>query len=87
LVESLKTLAEERLTQKQKFILLFLASLETKVNVTQLVGVLTEELDCSASAVWNNLKSLKRAGLVSFGSKNSKGKLVRLTKVGMELML
>jgi len=74
----LAALAKERLTSKQKKILVHLLSSEAQ-NVTRLVAELSSKLECSDSAVWNNLNSLKRSMLITFGDRNSKGAPVELT--------
>ncbi len=47
-----------------------------------LVSRLSKELDCSQSAVWNNLRQLKRAGLIECGSLQNKGLPVKLNEAG-----
>lgn len=78
----LVSLANERLTQKQKKIVLALEKNEHKVNVTRVVPLLAEMLSCSHSTIWNNLRSLKKSGLVSYGSVHENGKVVELTRFG-----
>ena len=51
-------------------------------NVTALVPKLAKELRCANSTIWNNITSLKKCGLVSYGSLASKGEPARLTKLG-----
>lgn len=63
LLPILEALANERLTQKQKHILVFISN--NQVTATSLARRLSRELVCSRSAVWNNLTSLQRAGLVA----------------------
>ena len=75
-------LACERLTKKQKFILLYLQNSWIRTNVSRLAPKLAKELSCSESAVWNNLSSLKRALLISYGSLQNKGADVMLTPIG-----
>ncbi len=53
----------ECLTQKQKHIISHLQKNELESS-TQLVLTMAKELNCSKSCVWNNLNSLKRAGLI-----------------------
>lgn len=57
---------DERLTKKQKFILEFVRTHEVE-NITKLVRMVSRELDCSESCVWNNVNSLKKCGLVVNG--------------------
>ncbi len=73
LAKCLELVLNERLTRKQKYILAYLQHNEHE-TATQLVKAISSELKCSQSAVWNNLNSLKRAGLVSANG------LVRLTE-------
>ena len=80
--EALLAIAKERLTKKQKLILEYLKNGWIKTNVSRLAPKLAKELNCSESAVWNNLNSLKRAFLVSYGDLKNKGADVTLTKVG-----
>lgn len=82
-VETLLAVGRERLTAKQKNILKFLSSQGTADNVTNMVGILAQKMCCSKSAVWNNLKSLKRARLISFGCMKKRGDPVTLTKAGI----
>ncbi len=73
--------ARERLTRKQKQILHVLDEWQA-LNATQLSRVLSKKLGCSQTAVWNNINSLKRAGLISCGTVKDKGKAVALTDAG-----
>lgn len=82
IVLTLLRLAQERLTSKQIRILLILRGKITPQPVTRLVAVLSQALNCSASAVWLNMNQLKRIQLVDYGSSSNKGKPIRLTKVG-----
>jgi hypothetical protein len=49
---------------------------------TNLILRVRDELQCSSSALWNNLRQLKRIGIVDFGDIESKGKKVVLTHFG-----
>ncbi len=80
--EVLIALAKERLTQKQKLILVYLKDNDNSLTVTSLVSVLSMHLKCSSSSVWNNVRPLKKSYLVDYGSLMQKGIPVRLTKVG-----
>jgi len=82
LVRTVRKLASERLTSKQKLIVCHIENNKPNSNVTKLVLQLAEELGCSKSTIWNNLNSLKRAGLVSYSSASNKGRRIMLTKVG-----
>jgi len=76
-------LARERLTEKQKLILCYLRdNCENTAAITSLVPVLSEKLNCSESAVWNNLRSLRRASLITYGCLDSKGIPAKLTEFG-----
>ena len=81
--DALLALARERLTKKQKLILAYIQKSWVKTNVSQLAPLLAKELNCSESAVWNNLTSLKRALLISYGSLQNKGAMVNLTAAGI----
>jgi len=73
----------ERLTKKQKAILLFLSRKENiGKTLYKVVSELSRELPCSKSALYNNINSLKRCGLVT----NNHGRPLKLTKVA-ELIL
>ncbi|MBI2112209.1 hypothetical protein HYT52_01605 [Candidatus Woesearchaeota archaeon] len=82
LVKTLQLLAEERLTAKQKKILEYVSVMSDSVTVTSLVHTLTDVLRCSQSAVWNNLRPLKKAGILSYGDANRKGIPVKMTQIG-----
>ena len=71
------SLAQERLTRKQKIILSFLGG-GAQVTATSLANGLSRELRCSRSALWNNLHVLQKTGLVEMGN----GLPVRLTDAG-----
>ena len=67
ILECLEKILEERLTKKQKFILDFVKNHKIE-TVTKLVKIISNELKCSESCVWNNINSLKRCGLLVNGS-------------------
>lgn len=73
-------LLEERLTQKQKYILEKLSSETDYYSPTSFTKAVSVGLGCSESAVWNNLNGLKRCGLVE-----SNG-FVRLSSCAKTLM-
>ena len=75
-------LVQARLTRKQKELLVFLGQNTARVNVTRLVPILGAHLQCAPSTVWANLNVLKEIGLVEFGDIETKGKPIRLTKLG-----
>ena len=75
-------LAVERLTSKQKKILIYLSEQLEIEKVARLVPILCQELTCSQSTVWNNLKALKRSKLIDYGNQNSKGLPTKLTDNG-----
>ena len=64
LAKCLELVLNERLTKKQKHIISYLRQNENE-TATQLVKAISSELKCSKSAVWNNLNSLKRSGIIS----------------------
>jgi len=55
-------LADERLTKKQKIILL---KINGEKTLTKLVWELSKEIKCSKSGLWKNVNSLIRAGLLT----------------------
>jgi Mn-dependent DtxR family transcriptional regulator len=72
-------LAKERLNYKQKEILKYLSSEAARFKTTtSIVKDLAKILNCSESALFNNVNSLKRSGLVE----NELGKPLKLTKIG-----
>lgn len=76
-------LAKERLTGKEKLILLRLLKAPETINVTHLVPKLSEELGCAQSTVWSGLNPLRKLGLIDYGSlKSNRGAPVRLTHSG-----
>lgn len=81
LTKCLELVLNERLTKKQKYIILYLKDNKNE-TATQLVKIISSELKCSQSAVWNNLNSLKRSGIVS----NDTG-LVQLTECAKAVKL
>lgn len=82
LVSSLVVLVRENLNCKQKNILIYLNENANLINVTAIVPKLAKELRCANSTIWNNLTSLKKSGLISYGSLANKGEPACLTKLG-----
>jgi DNA-binding MarR family transcriptional regulator len=81
-VAALVELAAERLTAKQKLILLHLAEEEDISNVTNLVQTLCTKLECAPSTVWSNMKALRHCRLLVAGDHQHKGVIVKLTAAG-----
>lgn len=81
-VDALVELAAERLTAKQKLILLHLVEEEDVSNVTNLVEALSSKLECAPSTVWSNMKALRHCRLLTAGDAEHKGVIVKLTAVG-----
>lgn len=81
-VSALVDLAAERLSEKQKLILLHVKEEEELTHVTDLVGKLTVRLDCAPSTVWSNMTSLRKSKLVTAGTADQKGVIVKLTGAG-----
>jgi len=52
------------------------------INVTKLVCNLSNEIKCSKSTLWNNLRALKRSELIIYSSVKNKGLPVKLTEIG-----
>ena len=64
LAKCLERVLNERLNKKQKYILEYVYSKGRLHSTTSLVKVVASNLQCSESAVWNNVNSLKRCGLL-----------------------
>jgi len=64
--QTLICLALERLTQKQKFVLGSIGSVQG--SATFVVKTLAKRMDCAESTVWNSVRSLRRARLVELDS-------------------
>ncbi len=75
LLETFAKTLDERLTTKQKAIVIFLSEHDGK-TLYRTVSELSEELECSRSALYNNINSLKRCGLVA----NSHRRPLRLSE-------
>lgn len=75
--------AWERLTSRQKSILEYLqVHLFTHKNVSQVVKLLSQELNSSESGLRINSKQLKKISLVDFSNYNSRGIPIHLTPIG-----
>ncbi len=83
LLEVLVKLINERLTKKQKLIIDFLSKSENKFTATSLVRKLSKELNCSKSALWNNLQTLKKCGLLE----NKAGEAIKLSQISKIVLL
>ncbi|MEM5871983.1 MAG: hypothetical protein QW051_03865 [Candidatus Aenigmatarchaeota archaeon] len=81
-LEILLALARERLTKKQKLVIIRLSQNNLLVTATRFVSIISEEMRCSRSTIWNVINSPKRAKLVKFGSAEQRGKPIRLTEIG-----
>jgi Fe2+ or Zn2+ uptake regulation protein len=75
-------LAQERLTSKQREIVKYVSIMVDEISVTRLVKRLVRILDCSETTVWNNIKPLKRIGILSYGNSKYKGIPVMMTEIG-----
>jgi len=53
-----------------------------EISVSRLVRILEKNLSCSQTALWSNLRQLKRVGILNYGDAKTKGTPVVLTKVG-----
>ena len=78
MVESLFRLAEKCLNRKRVEILRAVASNGDK-TITSVVDVVSKSSGYPKSTVWVNVNFLKEIGLI----KNTRGKPVRLTQIGM----
>ncbi len=80
---TLISLAKEKLTKKQKSVILLLSILNiNNSNATKIVDNISLKLNCSKSTIWNIMRSLKKLGIINCGSKESKGEIVVLTETG-----
>ena len=84
LKEALQIFSRERLTSKQKRILQFIATNNKTrlLPVTPLALELFQALHCSETTVWNNLRQLKKIGIISYGDQRNKGIPVVITTLG-----
>ena len=90
--EALQIFSRERLTSKQKRILQLISKQHTIQNavqhkismlsVTPMALELVHTLNCSQTAVWNNLRQLKKIGIISYGDQRNKGIPVVITTLG-----
>jgi hypothetical protein len=81
--EILIAIAKERLTSKQKKILQYLYLNKSSNSVTYTVNILSANFLCSKTAVWNNIRSLRKAYLLLCGDLNNKNIPLNLTKPGL----
>ena len=90
ILSTLEAICKERLTHKQKHVLLFLLEREqhplnekqfTLLCANQCVPLLVKRLDCVSSSVWNAFRSLQRSKLISYGNSNKK-MFLSLTELG-----
>ena len=73
------------LKPKQKIILGQISELSCETNVTQLVNLIEKQTGSSRTSIWYNLRKIKAAGLIDFGSKSDKGKPAKITEIGMQV--
>ncbi|MEK6854151.1 MAG: hypothetical protein AABX60_02350 [Nanoarchaeota archaeon] len=78
LKETLVALASERLTRKQKAIVVYISAHSGQTNATNLAVALSKHLNCSLSTIWNGLRSLKSAKIIGYSSKENKGLPVQI---------
>ncbi len=86
LLDCISKLVKERLSASQKSLLLEIYSLDEGVSATRFVALKYERGGLSKSALWERLNSLKRMGLVDFGSRQLRGRTLKLTGVGRLLI-
>ena len=82
LLQILLTISINNLNTKQRKILIYLKNNDSNLNVTKIIIELSENLNCSKSTTWNNLKVLKRYKLINYGSLNNKGIPISITNMG-----
>lgn len=77
MIYNIHKFANERLSKKQKRILICLVK-SPRLTASKLAEQLTTVLNCSKSCIWENIRALSRAGLIVYGN----GKFVYLTSIG-----
>ncbi len=80
--QGLVELALLNLNKKQKSVLLFLATQQPVSSATVVVDLLAVTVSCSRSTVWNHLRTLRKLGLIGFGTNRLTGGSLTLTKLG-----
>ncbi|MBI2148556.1 HTH domain-containing protein [Candidatus Woesearchaeota archaeon] len=82
LFQILLNISINNLNSKQKKIIIHLRNNNVNINVTRIIENLSENLKCSKSTIWNNLKVLKKYKLIDYGSLNNKGIPINITNIG-----
>jgi predicted transcriptional regulator len=77
ILDVLIKLSSHRLTSKQKAILREVVN--TKLTTTSLINSLSRKLECSKSALWNNLRELVSCNLII----SRRGEPCELTDIGL----
>lgn len=79
LLDFFSKVVKKSLTEKERMILLFLSRRGNGLTVSKMVRKLSKSMDCSRSALWNNINELKDFHLLE----SDFGKPVRLTDLGV----
>jgi len=82
LIKTTLKIAENRLTKKQKYILIKITQIEDKKTMSFLVRQFSKELNVGKSTVRVILQNLRDIGLINCGNSQTKGIPVKLTPVG-----
>ena len=85
-IQALSVLLDLKLTNKQQLVFDRLQEDCLQGNMTCVVWSLSEELDLSEPTVRRTLQLLRSLGLVSCGSKSSRGSELRLTPLGQKVL-
>ncbi|MEK6918486.1 MAG: hypothetical protein AABW73_00425 [Nanoarchaeota archaeon] len=72
-----------KIPQKHIDALRIIHQVDSELNATSLITLISGSLYCSTSTSWNILRSLNKHGFIVCGTKDDKGKLVRLTNFGI----
>jgi len=83
---TLRRLAGNRLTQKQKLILRRIAELDSKLTMSALIRQIAQEENMGESTARVVIQALRDIGLIECGTEANKGVPVRLTPIGEVLV-
>jgi hypothetical protein len=86
LLNCISKLAKERLSANQRSLLFEILSLGEDISATRFVTIKCKEGKTSKSTLWGRLNSLKRIGLIDFGSRQLRNSSLKLTSVGRLLV-
>ena len=83
---TLKRLAGNRLTQKQKLVMRRIAELDSELTMSALIRQIAQEESMGESTARVVIQALRDIGLIACGTENNKGVPVRLTPIGEVLV-